>query len=174
MKISVVYESLYGNTGAIAEAIATGLKEHGDVGVYPVEHADTDADLLVLGAPTHAHGLPSRMSRAEIEEEARKAEAAGETLDYQPTAGIRALLDDLPKGGGRAVACFDTRFDKSAVLTGSAAKTMAKKLRRRGYEIHGEPESFFVLDMDGPLKEGELERAEAWGASIGAAMMATH
>lgn len=174
MRIAVVYESIYGNTGAIAESIASGLKEHGDVTLYPVEKADLDADLLVFGAPTHAHGLPSRMSRAEIEEEARKAEAAGEALDYQPTAGIRALIDDLARGEGRPVACFDTRFDKSAILTGSAAKTMAKKLSRKGCTVVGEPESFFVLDMEGPLKEGELERAEAWGGSIGAEMMATH
>lgn len=43
---------------------------------------------------------------------------------------------------------------------------MARKLRSRGYVLVGEPESFFVVDMEGPLAEGELERATAWGASL--------
>jgi Flavodoxin len=171
MKIAVIFESIYGNTGAIAAAIAAGLEDHGDVTLYRVEEADIDADLLVFGAPTHAHGLPSRASRAGIEAEARKQLAAGEELDYQPTAGIRKLVSELPRSAGARVACFDTRLDKSAVLTGSAAKTMAKKLRQLGYRRIAEPESFFVLDVDGPLKEGELERAKVWGATIGAAIM---
>jgi len=129
----------------------------------------TDADLFVFGAPTHAHGLPGTMSRSGLEEEARKKQEAGEELDYQPTAGIRTLIADLPDGEGTPVACFDTRFEKSVILTGSAAKTLAKKLKQRGYAVIGEPESFFVLDMEGPLKDGELDRAQDWGASIGAA-----
>jgi hypothetical protein len=52
------------------------------------------------------------------------------------------------------------------LLTGSAAKTMARKLRHLGYEIVVEPESFFVDDTEGPLKEGELERAQLWGAEL--------
>lgn len=173
MRIAVIYESIYGNTWAIAEAVAAGLGQHGDVTLFPVDDADTDADLLVFGAPTHAHGLPSRMSRSGIEEEARKKLDAGQEIDYQPTAGIRALIADLPAAEDTAVACFDTRFDKSVVLTGSAAKTMAKKLRQKGYEIIAAPESFFVLDMEGPLKVGELHRAEEWGASIGTALTAS-
>ena len=128
-----------------------------------------DADLLVVGAPTHAHGLRSSMTRKAIEAAAEEAEAKGNRLDYQPTTGIRRFLDSLPEVDGTAAACFDTRFDKSRILTGSAAKTMARKLGRRGYRIVAEPESFFVLDAEGPLKEGELDRASRWGASLGTA-----
>jgi hypothetical protein len=99
-----------------------------------------------------------------------EAEAKESPLDYQPTAGIRKFLDRLPEADGTAAACFDTRFDKSRILTGSAAKTMARKLGRRGYRIVAEPESFFVLDSEGPLKEGELDRARRWGASLGTAV----
>ena len=112
------------------------------------------------------------MSRAGLEEEAKKAMQAGEELDYQPTAGIRDLIAELPRTKGAMAACFDTRFDKSVVLTGSAAKTMAKKLKGKGYKIITPPKSFFVLDMEGPLAEGELDRAEDWGAAVGDAMVA--
>jgi len=84
-------------------------------------------------------------------------------------AGIRKFLERLPEVDGTAAACFDTRFDKSRILTGSAAKAMARRLGRRGYRIVAEPESFFVLDSEGPLKEGELDRARRWGASLGTA-----
>jgi hypothetical protein len=170
MKIAVVYESIYGNTAAIAEAVADGLRALGDVDLGPVGDESVEADMLVVGAPTHAHGLPSSMTRKDIEAVVEEAEAKGSPLDYQPTAGIRKFLERLPDVDGTAAACFDTRFDKSRVLTGSAAKTMARKLGRRGYRIVAEPESFFVLDSEGPLKEGELDRARRWGASLGTAV----
>ncbi len=169
MKIAVVYESIYGNTAAVAQAIAEGLRPLGDVDVRAVGDESVEADLLVVGAPTHAHGLPSSMTRKAIEAAAEDAEAKGNRLEYHPTAGMRKLLDRLPETDGTAAACFDTRFDKSRILTGSAAKTMARKLGRRGYRIVAEPESFFVLDTEGPLKEGELDRAGRWGASLGTA-----
>lgn len=168
MRMIVIYESMYGNTQAIAEAIAQGLSEQGDVTVVPVDQADPSADLLVLGAPTHMHGLPTRMSRSGVEEEAKKRQAAGEPIEYHATAGMRMLIADLPRVDGTPAACFDTRFDKSTVLTGSAAKTTAKKLQRLGYRLVTPPESFFVLDSEGPLKDGELERARSWGRSIAA------
>jgi hypothetical protein len=166
MKIAVVYESIYGNTAAVAQAVAEGLRALGEVDVRAVGDESVEADLFVVGAPTHAHGLPSSMTRKAIEEAAEDAEAKGNPLDYQPTAGIRKFLDRLPEVDGTATACFDTRFDKSRILTGSAAKTMARKLGRRGYRIVAEPESFFVLDTEGPLKEGELDRARQWGDSL--------
>jgi len=169
MKIAVVYESIYGNTAAVAQAVAEGLRAVGDVDVRAVGEESFEADMLVVGAPTHAHGLPSSMTRKAIEAAAEDAEAKGTPLDYQPTAGIRKFLERLPEVDGTAAACFDTRFDKSRILTGSAAKAMARRLGRRGYQIVAEPESFFVLDSEGPLKEGELDRARRWGASLGTA-----
>jgi hypothetical protein len=166
MKATVLFESDYGNTAAIADAIAAGLRPHAQVDLRPVDGGSIDADLLVVGAPTHVHGLPSARSRKALEQEAAEREAKGETLEYHPTAAMRRFIDDIPAGDGRKVACFDTRFDRSAILTGSAARTMARKLRSRGYEIVSAPESFFVVDMKGPLADGELERATAWGASL--------
>ena len=167
MKSVVVYESVYGNTAAIAEAIASGLRAHADVDLRAVGDEPVVADLLVVGAPTHAHGLPTKMSRKEIAAAVEEAEGKGTPLDYNPTSGMRAFLDGLPKvEAGRAAACFDTRFDMARLLTGSAAKTMARKLRHLGYEIVVEPESFFVDDTEGPLEEGELERAQLWGAGL--------
>lgn len=170
MEITVVYESIYGNTGKVAEAIAAGLGEHGTVTLVPAEEAAGPFEFLVAGAPTHAHGLPTRMSRAGVEDAVAKRVEAGESVDYQPTAGMRMFIDDLPDVAGVPAACFDTRFEKSAILTGSAAKVLAKKLKRRGYEVVAEPESFFVLDSEGPLKEGELDRARKWGSTIGASV----
>lgn len=168
MRIAVVYESIYGNTGAVAAAIAEGLAEHGDVTSLRPDEPPVQADLVVFGAPTHAHGLPSKMSRADIEKEVAERKERGEKIDYYPTAGVRMLIEDLPYADDTPAACFDTRFEKSKVLTGSAAKTMTKKLRRRGYRMVAPPESFFVEGTEGPLKEGELDRARAWGTSIGA------
>jgi hypothetical protein len=170
MKIAIVYESIYGNTAAVAQAVAEGLRDLGDVDVRAVGDESFEADMLVVGAPTHAHGLPSSMTRKAIEAAAEDAQATGTPLDYQPTAGIRKFLERLPEVDGTAAACFDTRFDKSRILTGSAAKAMARRLGRRGYRIVAEPESFFVLDSEGPLKEGELDRARRWGASLGTAV----
>jgi flavodoxin len=165
MKVTVIYESIYGNTAAIAEAIAEGLRTHSEVELRAVDDVPVTADLLVLGAPTHGHGLPDS-DRTAIEMAAEKTLARGDRLEYHPTAGMRRFIDSLPKTQGMGVACFDTRFDKSAILTGSAAKTMAGKLRRLGYRIVVDPESFFVLHTEGPLKEAELDRARDWGTSL--------
>jgi hypothetical protein len=166
MKIAVIYESIYGNTAQIAEAVADGLRGAGDVDVGPASDEPADVDLLVVGAPTHAHGLPTSVGRKALEKAAEDAEAKGEPLDYQPTAAVRGLLDRLPEVDGVAAACFDTRFEKSRILTGSAARTMTKKLGRKGYRVIAEPESFFVTETEGPLKDGEIERARRWGESI--------
>lgn len=167
MRIAVIYESIYGNTRAIAEAIADGLRVHGDVTIEPADdQASMDVDLLVVGAPTHAHGLPTAMTRRGVEAAAEAAKERGQPLESGPTPAVRSFVDRLQKGTGTSAACFDTRFDKSPVLTGSAAKTIAKKLDRLGYELVAPPESFFVLDSEGPLKDGELDRARVWGASL--------
>ncbi len=167
MRIAVIYESIYGNTEAVARAIADGLRVHGEVTLEPVDdRVSVDVDLLVVGAPTHAHGLPTRMTRRAIEAAAEEAARKGQPLESGPTPALRSFLDRLAKVGGTSAACFDTRFDRSPLLTGSAARTIAKKLSRLNYELVAPPESFFVSDSEGPLVEGELERAGAWGASL--------
>jgi hypothetical protein len=61
---------------------------------------------------------------------------------------------------------FDTRADKPALLVGSAAHGMARRLRHRGYRLVAEPESFFVEGTSGPLEAGELERAAEWAKTV--------
>lgn len=161
----VVYESIYGNTRAVAEAIAAGL---GGAEVLPAHVADAErldgADLVVAGGPTHMHGMTSSLSRTMAvkgaeDEGVETEEAAGEEL------GLRQRLKHW-RGEGSRAAAFDTRIDRAPTLTGTAARGIAKRLRRAGFEPAAEPESFFVEDAEGPLADGELERARAWGESL--------
>jgi flavodoxin len=164
----VIHESIYGNTRAVAEAIADGLRHSYDVEVEPVHDADHEraakVDLLVVGGPTHMHGMASNMSR-----KAAVQAAADDGTDVEPGAtegsSLREWLASLGKTNG-AAAAFDTRIDKPPALTGVAARGIAKRLKRRGYEIVAVPESFFVEDSEGPLADGELERARGWGQAL--------
>ncbi len=81
---------------------------------------------------------------------------------------LRAFLAGLPVDASKDVpaAAFDTRFPKARALTGSAAAGIARRLRRKGARLVAPPESFFVTDMEGPLVEGELERAAAWARDV--------
>ncbi len=170
MRALVVYESVYGNTRAVAEAITEGLESRGVVetkAVYEIAESEPDeVDLLVVGGPTHMHGLTSSLSR-------RLAVKAGEEdgVHIQPGAdnqrGLRQWLADRSGAGGKAAA-FDTRLDRSPALTGVAARGIARRLHGRGYELVAEPESFLVEDSEGPLAAGELDRARAWGAELAA------
>lgn len=163
----VVYESIYGNTRAVAEAVAEGL---GGAEVVPVHEAtgrpETDR-LLIVGGPTHIHGMSTSRSRQMA---VQAVDEDGDPHHVEPGAaqepGLRAWIRDLPEVEGSAVATFDTRIDKSPWMTGAASRGMAKRLRRRGYEVVA-MESFLVEDSEGPLVGGELERARAWGAEIG-------
>jgi hypothetical protein len=171
MRAVVVYESIYGNTRAVAQAIAEGLGDHAEVAVLPVSAAGADAlagaDLLVVGGPTHMHGLSTSFSRRSA------AQAAAEDGDHtalDPHAtegpGLRAWLSALPRSE-RSAAAFDTRLDRAAMLTGTAARGIARRLRHHGHAIVAEPESFFVTESEGPLEDDELTRARAWGAALG-------
>lgn len=165
MNALVVYESIYGNTRAIAEAVAEGL---GDAEALPVHEAATrlaDTELLIVGGPTHMHGLATIRSRQMAAEAGREDDGAHIEPDATEEPGLRGWLRDLPPGNGARAATFDTRLDKSPWLTGVASRGIAKRLRRRGYDILG-TESFLVDDSEGPLAEGELDRARAWGAEL--------
>lgn len=164
MRTIVVYESMYGNTRAIAEAIAEGLGADKVLSVSEAEGID-EADLLVVGGPTHMHGLATSYTRkaalAAAEEDGNivAETSAGDDLS------LRRWLHGLPRHEGGIAATFDTRLDRSPTLTGTAARGIARRLRRHGYEIAGR-ESFLVEDSEGPLAEGELERARAWGVQL--------
>ncbi len=163
----VVYESVYGNTRAIAEAVAEGL---GGATVIPVHEAvgrAADAQLLVVGGPTHMHGLATARSRQMAAAAAHEDGGATVEPSAEEEPGLRKWLSELPDRRGGLAAAFDTRLDKSQWLTGVAARGIAKRLRHHGYEVLSS-ESFLVADSEGPLEEGELDRARAWGAQLAA------
>jgi hypothetical protein len=169
-QVAVVYESIYGNTRAVAEAMTEGLADL-DAKAMSVHEASAgalgDAELVIVGGPTHMHGMASSLSR-------KMAVQAGEDdgAEIDPGAreelSLRAWLSQHESASGKAAA-FDTRIDKSPRLTGTAARGIAKRLRRAGYELVADPESFFVEDSEGPLADGELDRAKEWGRAIAAA-----
>jgi hypothetical protein len=85
--------------------------------------------------------------------------------------GIRELVAGLEPGQGQLVAVFDTRVARSRLLTGSAAHALAHFLKRHGYHLVAEPESFLVetAPEGAPherLRPGELERAGAWAKAV--------
>lgn len=151
MKSLVVYDSVFGNTEKVAQAIAAALQTT----AVPVVQATPDQleglDLLIVGSPTRS---------------------------FRPTEGALQLLNALSKNHlvGAGVAAFDTRIDlttiDSSVLRfivdkgGYAANTIAKTLEKKGGRLLASPEGFLVTGEQGPLKDGELERAAAWGEEI--------
>jgi Flavodoxin len=162
---TVVYESMYGNTRAIAEAIAEGL---GDAEVLSVPQAAgraRTADLLVVGGPTHIHGIATTRSRQAAAEAVHEDGAAHLEPGATDEPGLRAWLRDLPDGQHAKAAAFDTRLDKAPWLTGVASRGIAKRLRHRGYDVIAQ-ESFLVEESEGPLAEGEVDRAREWGRQL--------
>jgi hypothetical protein len=169
MRTVVVYESMFGNTKTIAEAIAEGLRRAGEVTLGTVDDLSPDevgkADLIVAGGPTHGHGMARPNAHQAMAND-------GSYAKYGPVlAGeesLRGWLERLPADRAvAAAAAFDTRFAKPRWLTGSAATKIARRLRHKGYSIIG-TENFFVQTSGGPLADGERERAAAWGRALAA------
>jgi len=164
MRALVVYESSFGNTGQVAQAVWEGMfRRLPDVALLDVAHAPRrlppELELLVVGAPTQAFG----MSRPRTREDAMRT--AG-TEPTGPTFGVREWLRELePPERAVHAATFDTRIH-SPHVPGSAAVGAWRVLRRHGFDVSAEAESFWVLGIRGPLREGEIERAQSWGVSL--------
>ena len=144
MKTLVVYDSVYGNTEQIARAIGGAIT--GDVKVLHVGEANPSElegiDLLVIGAPTQAG---------------------------RPSPAMQGFLKKVsePDIKGINVAAFDTRISAKWVgIFGYAAGKIAKNLKGKGGTLILPPEPFFVEGTEGPLKEGELERAASWAQEL--------
>ncbi|XVV15307.1 flavodoxin [Actinoplanes sp. CA-131856] len=176
MRALVVYESLFGNTGAVARAVAAGLGEAFEVRLAEVrEMPSTDgADLLVAGAPTHAFGLSRPGTRQDAARQGevrsgtrREAARQGEVRPGAADVGLREYLDVSPRLDGVAAVVFDTRVG-TPFVPGSAAHKAHRRLRRLGCRMVRPPESFRVNGTTGPLADGELERARAWAAGVAA------
>jgi flavodoxin len=150
VEILVVYGSQYGNTQRIAQAIARALSSEHHVRVIPASAASEirgdDIDLLFVGAPTQMRGL--RLL-------------------------ARPFLDGLVERGfvGTAAAAFDTRMDLGPQLLESTV--ISHHLVEAGCRLMMEPQSFLVLGLEGPLADGEEERAEVWARAIVGAVGAT-
>ena len=172
MKAVVVFESMYGNTHLIANAIAEGLRSHGEVEVAPVGDANASligsADLVVVGGPTHAHGMSHASTRKGAVEAAEKPGSALVLDDDAEGEGLREWFDSLESMPTNAAA-FDTRADMAAALTGRASKGIARRLRRHGATLVAEPESFFVTKQN-HLEPDEERRAHEWGAQLSASV----
>lgn len=164
MKAVVVYESLWGNTAAIARAIAEGLGQGSSA--LSTSAADVGAvegaDLIVAGAPILGFSLPTDQMRTTI---AKSADPRQPKADLSAPA-MREWLGTLPSGTAR-YATFETRIWWSP---GSSAKSIAKALEAKGYRATAPAEKFLVTGRFGPLKEGEVERARAWGARLAASL----
>ncbi|HMD56475.1 MAG TPA: hypothetical protein VKG82_03280 [Solirubrobacteraceae bacterium] len=163
MNAVVVYESMYGNSRAVAEAVADALGAEA-VAVHDAGDRPGNVDLLVVGGPTHVHGLSTVRSR-QMAVSAADEDGAAMVEPHAAGLGLREWLRDLEHSDGAAAATFDTRLDRAPWMTGVASRGIARRLRRRGYEVLAS-ESFLVDDSEGPLEEGELERASAWGAEL--------
>ncbi len=149
MKALVIYDSVFGNTEKIAQTIAATLGAE----IHKVNEANLDqlagVELLIVGSPTQK---------------------------FRPMPAITAFLDSIPASrlSGLKVSAFDTRMTKEALdrspgilrlfvsIFGYAADFIGKKLTKKGGVFALAPEGFYVSESEGPLVEGELERAIAW------------
>jgi flavodoxin len=155
MKALLIYDSVFGNTGKIAKAIETGVAKQGEIVSCPIAKATIDLlaniDLLIVGSPTRG---------------------------FRPTEPLKAFLNQLTSAqlSSVNVATFDTRIDLKTIKSGFfrfvvnkggyAADGMAKQFRKMGAKSVLTAEGFLVTGEEGPLKDGELERAEEWGQKL--------
>lgn len=172
MRVAIVYESIFGNTRLVAAAIAAGLRDVGpDVDVILTSTLEThpaqvaESDLVVLGAPTHAFRMSTPASRREAVHPKGGLRPKAPVEPGADGVGMRDVLDELPPAhSGQRFAAFDTRV--RGPITGGASPGIARRLKRAGYISASPAVGFRVVGNTGPLVNGELERARAWGTSL--------
>ena len=172
MRALVVFESSFGNTGKVAQSVWEGIVGRvRDVALLEVANAPNrlpaELDLLVVGGPTQAFGMSRPATRAD-------AQAQAGTTPVEPTTGLREWLAALdPPERVVYAATFDTRIH-SPHVPGSAAAGAMRALRRAGFQLTAESESFWVTGIKGPLRDGELDRARAWGVGLSGILLGLH
>ena len=145
MNTVIMYDSTFGNTEQLAQVMADTLRAHSTVRVVRVAEADPlelkEAELLIMGGPTQRHRL---------------------------SPALRAFLERLERRSlpWLSAAAFDTRYHMAAWKSGSAAHEIARRLKRTGATLIVPPESFFVAEREGPLEEGERDRATRWTLEV--------
>jgi flavodoxin len=155
MKALVIYDSVFGNTEKVALAIGAAIGGEHNASTLPVGQVSLEQvsglGLLVVGSPTRG---------------------------FRPTESVSKFLNELPKNhlAGVRVASFDTRIALETIDSsvfrfivdkgGYAASTIAKLLEKKGGKLLAPPEGFIVMGEQGPLKEGELERATEWAKHL--------
>ncbi|MEA5078291.1 MAG: flavodoxin domain-containing protein [Anaerolineaceae bacterium] len=155
MKAVILYDSYFGNTEKIAQTVAGVLAKKCEVRVVRADAFQTDqlsgVDLLVLGSPTRA---------------------------FSPSEATKAFLKTLKRGSlnGVKAAAFDTRVDVQKIdnkflkfmakTFGYAYPSMQNSLKKLGAEITAEGKGFYVLESEGPLQDGELEKAAVWAETL--------
>ena len=166
MKAIVVYESHWGNTAAIARAIAEGIGPGARAfsTAEATREAIADSALIVAGAPVLGFRLPDERMMESIRSNPVYART-GPDLAH-PT--MKTWLAGLPKGHGIGAA-FETRLWWS--LGGSTA-AITRSLETAGYRQVLKAARFIVKGTYGPLREGELDRARGWGAELARACQA--
>ncbi|WP_394770651.1 flavodoxin family protein [Lacisediminihabitans sp.] len=172
MSIVVVYESMFGNTRQVAEAIADGLGPYGPVTLVNVNDASAkdaaeSASLLVVGGPTHVHGMSRQTSRDEAPSWANDPAKKLTLEPLAPGTGVREWIDGLDRVPP-LFAAFDTRADIARLLSGAASGRIEHELKARGSHAVL-PGASFLVSKDTVLEDGELDRARDWAASVGKA-----
>ena len=163
MTTLVVYETMYGRTREVAEAVARGCESGGEVRLVEVSELVSgqargalpdDVTLLVVGGPTHAFSMSRPGTR-------RDAQKYGTTVSR---TGVREWLAALALPPGLPVAAFCTKLDSP--LSGSAARSIVQRLRKLGGRPVAPAKDFYVKGTVPVLLAGELDRARAWGATL--------
>lgn len=157
MKALIIYETYFGNTKNVAEAIQAGLHDRGvETQISTASDAPKtfETDILIIGAPTHNRRLPNPTSRAKAD-------------PNNTTTGVAEWLAEITLQPVPYLAAFDT-VTGTSWLTGSAAKRIAKMLHKQHPKTTVQTRSFVVTGNEGPLAEKELDAARTWGRLIAA------
>ena len=180
MRTVIIYESQYGNTRRVAEELEQVAREHGEVELVVAEEAGPDvtsgADLVLVGGPTHVHGMSWKATRQNGPQEPGGRSAATDAVERPPGAdaagpGLRDWFHRVGRVDGTPAAAFDTRSDGPELLTGRASLGISRRLRHHGFAEVAAPRSF-VVDTANTLLDGEVPRARQWAQSIFGSLLA--